>query len=199
MTDQNCALILLASGSSKRFGPDDKLLATLNGRAMGSYAASLFQDQRSAHHCVVVPQSAPERAALYCAHGWHILTNPKPERGQGSSLAIAARHLLSTKASSALILLADMPFVTEAYLQSMMKSASAGQAVMSQCADILQPPALFPRSTFSLLAEASLDIGARAIFKGLPNTATHPLSAPMARDIDTQAALASAQESPLHV
>jgi molybdenum cofactor cytidylyltransferase len=166
---------------------------------LGSFAASLFQDQRSAHHCVVVPQNAPERAALYRAHGWHILTNPAPERGQGSSLAIAARHLLSTQANAAMILLADMPFITEAYLLSMIKSVSADQAVMSQCADILQPPALFPRSAFSQLTEISSDSGARAIFKCLPNTAAHPICASMARDIDTQAALASAQESPLHV
>jgi len=199
MIEDTCAIILLAGGLSERFGSCDKLLAPLNGQPLGSYAASLFESQRTPLHCVVTPDSANARSALYRAHGWHVLTNPAPERGQGSSLAIASDYLLSTKANSTLILLADMPFVTEAYLQSMVKAASPNQAVMSQCEDILQPPALFPRSAFTLLADATADIGARAIFKRLPDTTTHPICAMMARDIDTQAALTGAQESPLHV
>ncbi len=199
MTPSTSATILLASGRSERFGPDDKLLATLNGRPLGSYAASLMQAERSPLHCAILPHNMPDRTALFREAGWHILTNPAPENGQGTSLAIAAKHLLITEATSALILLADMPFVSEGYVRALIDKAPTDHAVMSQNGDILQPPALFPRSTFAQLASATGDTGARKIFNTLPNTATHPISLGMARDIDTQAALISAQESPLHV
>jgi len=113
MIPSDLAIILLASGLSKRFGTEDKLLANLNGRPLGSYAASHFAAQRTELHCAIVPAGDEQRAELYRTHGWHILTNPDPELGQGNSLSIAAKHLQSSRASGALILLADMPFVTK--------------------------------------------------------------------------------------
>ena len=199
MIDDKCAIILLASGLSRRFGSDDKLLALLNGKALGSYAAKLFSTQRTRLHCAVTPSNAPARTGLYRNHGWHILPNPAPEIGQGRSLAIAAKHLLSTDATAALIILADMPFVTETHLEALIDVAPPQHAMMSQCGEILQPPAFFPRSTFSQLAHATGDVGARAIFKHLPDAATFPIASAMARDVDTQLALADAHESPYHV
>lgn len=198
MNQDMLAIILLASGRSNRFGSEDKLLAPLNRKPLGSYAAALFAAKRTPLHCAVIPADTPQRASLYHAHGWHTLTNPSPEHGQGASLAIAAKHLQTTEASAALILLADMPFVTEAYLQALITATPDGYAAMSQSGDTLLPPALFPRSTFVTLADTMGDKGARTIYKGLTQTNNHPISLVMARDIDTPEALIRAHESSLH-
>jgi len=198
MITNELAIILLASGLSQRFGPDDKLLADLNGKPLGSYAANLFATERTELHCAVVPSQAPRRAELFSAKGWTVLKNSSPELGQGSSLAIAAKHLQSTEATAALILLADMPFISEAYLQAFVDAAPPEHAAMSEVGSVLQPPALFPRSAFPALAKSAGDKGARAIFKLLPKTTVHAIAPAMARDIDTTAALARAEESFLH-
>lgn len=198
MIPSDLAIILLASGLSKRFGTEDKLLANLNGRPLGSYAASHFAAQRTELHCAIVPAGDEQRAELYRTHGWHILTNPDPELGQGNSLSIAAKHLQSSRASGALILLADMPFVTKDDLGALIKATPENHASMSQCGETLHPPAIFPRSAFPQLTACTGDTGARHVFRQLSQTTICPISSRSARDIDTPLALAKAQESQLH-
>ena len=198
MIPNELAIILLASGLSKRFGTSDKLLADLNGRPLGSYAASLFASQRTELHCAVVPAQDKQRIELYQDHGWKILTNPAPERGQGTSLAIAAKHLQASSATAALILLADMPFVTEDDIGALIRATPADHASLSQCGDTLQPPAIFPRNTFAQLAACTGDTGARHVFKQLPRTKICSISSRSAHDIDTPRALAEAAESQRH-
>ncbi|MEO9968806.1 MAG: nucleotidyltransferase family protein [Hyphomonadaceae bacterium] len=198
MIPDKLGIIMLASGLSTRFGTEDKLLAPLNRKPVASHAASLFASYRTGLHCSVVPETAPERTNLFSAQRWTILNNPSPELGQGASIAIAARHLLSTDATASLILLADMPFVTENYLSDLIEATPNGYAAMSQSGSTSQPPALFPRAAFHALADCSGDTGARGVFTKLSKTALHPISPDMARDIDTLESLNGAQESSHH-
>lgn len=195
MIPDKLGIIMLASGLSTRFGTEDKLLAPLNGKPLASHTASLFASCRTDLHCAVLPETALERANLFSTQRWTILYNPSPELGQGASIAIAARHLLSTDATAALVLLADMPFVSQSYLSDLIKATASGYAAMSQSGGVLQPPALFPRAAFSALANCSGDTGARGVFTKLSKTALHPISPDMARDIDTLDSLNGAQES----
>jgi len=181
------ALVMLASGQSRRFGAADKLMADFRGRPLASHTTSLG---RGMYRYAIVPE-AGARQALYEDAGWQTLINPAPERGQASSLAMAAEYVAGTDADALLICLADMPFVTDAHLAAIQQASVGMDAVMSDTGSALCPPALFKRSAFPALASLTGDTGAKTVFKRLHNTATVPLSPDAARDVDTPDMLAA--------
>lgn len=184
------ALILLAAGQSRRFESGDKLLATLDGKAVLQHAAHLLEGQQTAGNIAVVgPDDAPRAEALSAA-GWQVAQNQDAAKGQATSLSVGIRGAQETGANAALILLADMPHIDEPYLHALLDTFRQGRtAVMSKVDGILCPPAIFHHSTFDALTKLSGDTGAKSLFNQLSNTATVDLAPDRALDIDTTADL----------
>lgn len=183
------ALILLAAGRSKRFGPKDKLLSAFNARPLLDYPASLFNDADDFYRVAVIGVKDKDRERLLRRRNWNIVTNPTPEIGQGISISLAIEHVQKiSHIKAAIIILGDMPNISEAYIKALISRAvSPAEAVMSCCGETLLPPAIFKRSTFIILSQLANDTGAKDIFHSLSNTAILPLSKSMGIDIDTQA------------
>lgn len=184
------AVVLLAGGLSARFDKGDKLLANLNGRPVLSYAASLMPAAN--WRFAVTPTDTPERTACLEAHNWTVLHNHHPAHGQSQSLSMAIRAVEATAARSVIILLGDMPLITDNHLMQMLTLASGKDAVMSRGPEALMPPAIFTRPSFPALMALTGDKGARSVFETLSNTATLPLAENQALDIDTCADLTRA-------
>ena len=111
------AILLLASGLSSRFGAGDKLMANLNGRPILARAAGALANRPVAKRVAVVGKDQTARKACLEALGFEIVLNPAPEDGQGRTLAIGSQYVRdATEADSVLILLGDMPFVTDTHL-----------------------------------------------------------------------------------
>lgn len=179
-----CAVILLASGYSRRFGPEDKLLAAYDGRPVLSHIAGLWAS--ASERFAVVPEAAPDRTVLLRTAGWRIISNDAPDKGQGYSLARGIAAVAQTDAEAVLILLGDMPLISEAHLARLSDMFTPGtEAVMSARGDVLMPPAIFSRSCFPALARLDGDRGARAIFDGLRTTRICQVPDGEAQDIDT--------------
>ncbi len=197
MTPDRIALLLLASGTSARFKGGDKLLATLNGEpVMARAAKSLTGIHLAGRYAVVGSNQTPRRDRL-TALGWSLIDNRDPARGQGKSLALGVTTLATEgKADAVLILLADMPFITDTHLISLAEALTSDtDAVMSQCNCVLCPPAIFSRTIFERLQALDGDQGARHLFQSLARTKTYPLSEHMARDIDHVSDLQAAEEA----
>jgi len=154
------ACLVLASGLSKRFGQDDKLLANLKGQALLSYVLDAARKASFDGYCVIVPDPDP-RADLARRHGFEIIENPAPENGQGASLAHGAEYLIETGFKSACILLGDMPMITSDYIEKLQKHAKSFDVTFSQVDKREQPPAIFKHGALQALTGLTGDQGAK--------------------------------------
>ncbi|MEO0449903.1 MAG: NTP transferase domain-containing protein [Pseudomonadota bacterium] len=198
-TRPKTAVLMLAAGSASRFETGDKLLAPFNGSAVLEHSAKLKVSSAPACKIAVVAPAQSERAAILQNLGWTVLENPEAALGQSSSLARGMNAILERgDIEQVLIVLADMPNVSDAHFETLIKTAetTAISAVMSKSDDLLTPPALFKRQHFERLTELQGDQGAKAIFLAARGTgATVPLSAFEAKDIDTVQDLHQLQET----
>lgn len=190
------AILLLASGLSSRFGTGDKLIAGLDGLPVLARAAGALANRAVAKRVAVVGADQTARKACLDALGFEIVLNATPEDGQGRSLAIGCEHVRdATRADSVLILLADMPFVTDTHLEGLAEALSLGaSAAMSKAEDRLSPPALFRREHFDQLAGITGDRGARQIFAGIPARQVVAAAPGLLLDIDCGLDLQRAKE-----
>ena len=194
-TFSDTALLLLAAGTSSRFGNDDKLMAPLDGRPLLAHAAARLPHDAAAARIAVTGPDQKARARCLTDLGWEIAVNPSPEQGQASSIAAGVEQASAQDdAACALIMLGDMPFIPDSHLRNLKKALTDGaSAVMTEADGVLSPPALFRRETFSDLKSLSGDAGARGLFQKMAGTATVPLAAANALDVDTSADLAAAE------
>lgn len=186
------AAVILASGFSQRFGADDKLLSDLNGQPLAAHSAAVVSALPFHSATAIVPANNIRLIQLYDDAGIEPVQNHNADLGQGASLALAINHIKNTPVDAALILLADMPFVTAAHIKKLADRMDDRDAVASRHGDVPQPPLLFARSTFEALATLSGDKGGKAFLATLSNTAFVDMAAREATDIDTPEALALA-------
>ncbi len=175
---------VLAAGLSSRFG-GNKLETKCLGKPLGRWVLDAVQDAGVGPGAIV---TGPEGATF--ARDWRALVNPDPERGLGSSLAIAARAALDEEANTLLVLLADMPLVTAEYLSEL--AAARAPAATRQLDGRPGVPALLDRELLRQAATLTEDRGAGPLL-----AAATLLDAPegMLRDVDTPGDLAEVERA----
>ena len=186
----DCALVLLASGLSRRFG-GDKLLAPLAGAPLLARAAGLLAQWPRNSRLAVVGRDQPARRTLLQAHGWTLIDNARPELGQGHSLALAAQALQAGPFVAAVVCLADMPQIVDAHVLQLIDCYRDGAAgvVSAIRGGLGGPPALLPRSQFAAMAALTGEGGARRLLRPPANTLEVLLPAADLVDVDTEADL----------
>ena len=184
---QPIALILLASGLSKRFG-GDKLVAPFSGSTLLGKTSQLNLSNRKTVRMAVIGKEQQVRQAIVRNAGWGVVDNPHPEKGQATSLVLGVKAAEQANVQAAIVLLGDMPLVPQSHLEALVETYEQEefQAILTKCDNILSPPAIFDRSTFDTLKSAKGDRGAGSVMKALSNIGTIPLNASMGLDIDTQ-------------
>lgn len=199
MSAEDCALIMLASGLSERFGTADKLLAKLAGRAVIDHTIENIAPIGFGSKIAVIGarqnHNAPLRGKLKQAE-YKIIENPAPETGQGRSLALGVRTASGAGFKRACIVLADMPFVPAAHFTALLKLSQTSDQVVTQTdidgQSVTLPPCVFSGQALLRLSTASGDRGARAYLQR-KDMLCQPLSSWRARDIDTLEDLQSAE------
>ena len=184
MTPGRVAAIILASGFGCRFGKDDKLLADLKGTSVAGHVAETVCAAGFAHTLAVTQANAPARASLFRAAGCTILQNDAPEAGQGASLALGIREAERLDVDAALVVLADMPFVTQDLFLSLCQEIGEAEVAICTGEGRRTPPVLFRRSLFSQLTDLRGDEGARKLLKSLSGVQELPVAPGLLRDID---------------
>jgi len=143
--------ILLAAGTSSRMG-NNKLLFELEGESILRRAAKRALAGGLSPLVVVLghesDKAARELEGLPCQ--WAL--NPLYEQGINSSLKSGIMAVMS-KARAAMVLLADMPFVTPEMIAAMIDRyrTTTASLVISDYDGVNAPPMLYDRSLFNEL------------------------------------------------
>lgn len=161
----NVAAILLAAGTSQRFGAEDKLLAPLAGEPLALHAARRIVELAPGRRIAVCPDDHGVLAQQLAAEGFEIVVNAHPERGLSQSLSWGIAAAALGPEVAALICLADMPFVSAGHLRNLLTrfDSSTTPAVASSNGDATMPPALFSRALFETLRSGEDDRGGKAL------------------------------------
>ncbi len=185
------AAILLAAGSSRRFGGADKMLADIDGRPLVAWAArAIPRDIVGTIVAVTRREDDKRRAALDALGVVHTLSM-EADAGQGRSIA-AGIGALPAACRGALVVPGDMPGLRPALFRKLVAEFIACEGrciVFPTIAGQLRPPVLWPRDMFPLLAALDGDAGGKAIAgrhrprtRGIP---VDPRDAAMLDDVDT--------------
>lgn len=176
------AVLLLAAGQSKRFGNKDKLLAPLDGVPLGLHVATRLAAMKLGWRIAICREESPLIESLV-ERDFDIVINRDPGRGLSSSLALGIERVEAVSADAALVVLADMPFVTPRHFLALMASFDPDQSpvVASSGDNVAMPPALFGRAYFDGLRAMQGDKGGRALFADAKLVPADPAQL---RDID---------------
>lgn len=184
---ERIAGIILAAGSSKRFG-EAKQLLDWRGKPFVHAVARTALDAGLSPVIVVTGANAAKVESAIQGLDVHVVHNSEWQSGQGSSIRagiIALRHQMQQPVSStanlisrvgfgggrvgvggAIFLLTDQPQVTASVLHALVEKHAEGlyPIVAPMVIDQRANPVLFDRSTFPDLAEIEGDVGGRAVF-----------------------------------
>lgn len=194
-TSCNVTAILLAGGSSKRFGADNKLLAQRNGKPLIAYALDTIIQSQIRHITIVVGCDATNIES-YCKSYLESQTRGSPitvefivnadfESGMGSSLKAGVSAVLNRNIRhypsiphAALICLADMPSINPSTVNALintMNEVTKDEMIHStpEHAAAFVPsfnnsrgnPVLLMPELFDLLLDLSEDFGARHLLQ----------------------------------
>lgn len=188
MTDERSepvAGIVLAAGSSTRMGCN-KLFLELGGQTVLSRAVSRALAARLEPVIVVLGHEAERARAELAALPCRTVTNPDHARGMSGSLALGIARL-PEHARAAIVVLADMPFVTTPMLEALVRQhrESSAPLVVSQYGEVTAPPILYERSLFAeLRTEQGDGCGRRVIRRHRAEAVCVPWPAAALRDLD---------------
>lgn len=182
--ERSVAFVVLAAGSSRRFG-GDKLDADLGGKALGKWATDNVELVTDAHRFIVINPRVPVFATEL--KDWHFITNPEFENGIGSSIHSAVDALRDY--DRIVFTLADMPFV-EASLLAKLRDGS-GAVFTEQVDGKPGPPAGFPKEHFDKLSHLPGDRGAAFIANCIDFSLVSLNSNDHLTDVDTRDDLTS--------
>lgn len=148
--------IVLAAGASTRMGRN-KLLLPLGGESLLRGAARRAVEAGLDPVVVVLGHEADrareELAELPC----RVVANPDHARGQWTSVRAGIRAVQAHAGTpAAVLMLADMPFVTAAMVSEVVRRhrETGAPLVLSDYGGVQAPPTLFARALFEELASA---------------------------------------------
>lgn len=190
MAPSSIAAVVLAAGLSRRMGRR-KLLLALDGKPLVRWSVEAIAPHVDTVLVVTGPDDTAIRDAL-AGLAVRFAENPRPEDGQGTSLAsgIAALH---GDVGAVLVALGDQPCLPPAVVPALIATfRRTGKAVVAPVYRGLQgTPVLFAVSVFPELAALTGDAGARRIVERDPSRVGRvDFDVEMPADVDTAEDLA---------
>jgi molybdenum cofactor cytidylyltransferase len=193
--DGRVAGVVLAAGSSSRMG-ENKLLLRLGGSTVLRRAVATAVAGGLDPVLVVIGHESEgtraELAGLACTP----VLNPDHARGINSSLR-AGIAAVPGGCAAAVVMLADMPFVTAEMVGAVVERFRSGGAplVLSVYDDVLAPPTLYTRELFPELSALEGEACGKRIMKRHRGEA-HEIAWPAAKlaDLDVPADVERARE-----
>jgi len=177
--------ILLAAGTSSRMG-SNKLLFELNGESVLRGAAQRALAGGLAPLLVVVGHEAEKARKQVTGLACQVVVNPEYENGITTSLhkGIAA---VPPEVGAAMVLLADMPFVTPEMIAGLIARYRMSQTplVISDYEGVTAPPMLYDRSLFGeILTMTDGSCGKQVVKRHRQEAEVLSWPAPALTDID---------------
>jgi len=163
-------LVLLAAGQASRMGEGGphKLLAEFSGVPLVRRSAETASASMASPVVVVTGHRVEEIAACLDGIALHLVDNPDFASGMASSLTTGFSAPQLQDADAILVMLADMPAITIADLDSLIAAfhAAGGTAIVRAVANGKRGnPVILPRATFAAVLQLQGDVGARHIIE----------------------------------
>jgi molybdenum cofactor cytidylyltransferase len=179
------AAVVLAAGFARRMGRP-KLLLDLDGKPIVRWSVEGVLPHVG--DCVVVTSQddGGVRAAL-AGLAVRFTINPRPQDGQGSSIAVGVAALKPWTAA-ALIVLGDQPRTPERVVPALLaaRQRTGKSVVVPSYRGTRGTPVLFAAAIFAELAALRGDVGARAVVGARPDRVEIvEVDAAMPADVDT--------------
>jgi molybdenum cofactor cytidylyltransferase len=156
--------IVLAAGGSERFGSLKQLLPW-RGKPLAWYALHAALDAGLEPIVVVIGAEASRVQRALASEGVHFMENPAWADGQSTSMR-AGLHVVQDSVEAAVLLLADMPMVSDDLLRALVKMhrETLASLVAPVAGGRRGNPVLFDRGTFHALRDVRGDQGGRGLF-----------------------------------
>lgn len=164
--DAAVAGILLAAGTSSRFGSGNKLLATVDGTPVVRRAAETLVAAPVDPVVVVVGYEAERVRTALAGLPVTSVENPDFRDGQATSVSVGV-DAIADRAAAAVFALGDMPFVAPDTVRALVAAYAdgAGDALAAACEGQRGNPVLFDARYFGDLQDLSGDVGGRQILQ----------------------------------
>ncbi|MEM6820209.1 MAG: nucleotidyltransferase family protein [Pseudomonadota bacterium] len=186
------SVLLLAAGGGRRIG-GNKPLTRFGGRTLLERAVEQIRLGTGSNPIVVTGANLAGVLASLERLGCALVHNRDWKRGMGSSIATGIRAL-APQTTHCMLALVDQPLIDPKNLRDLLAASRGEQKaiVVSEFGAASGPPAIFPRSCFSALAELTGDIGAKNVVRRHHRVV--PVRVPgAAHDVDDPGALAKVE------
>ncbi|MDC0110158.1 nucleotidyltransferase family protein [Alphaproteobacteria bacterium] len=160
--------ILLAAGSSKRYGTENKLSALINGKSVINHTLDALL--KTFHHneiIVVVGHDFQNIINLINNPKINYVKNQNYKNGMGTSISSAMKKI-DSYTDGVMIIPGDMPFITIEDLIKLERKfleLKCTKVVCPKHNGIIGNPVLLPKSYFKILESLNDDIGAKPYIK----------------------------------
>lgn len=191
------AVVLLASGLSRRYGRKDKMLALLGGKPLVEHAGGVVAKLHALTRIAVCP-SDPKDVSEKLRRQFVIAINKEPKSGLGHSISVGARVALQFKPDAMLFVMADMPLIEAPLLRELVSRLGGRDGtdiVHSGGPDGVRSPTVFGAACFQALTKLDGDDGAKSIVRGGRfKVVGIEAPAPLLVDVDTKQDLKLVEE-----
>jgi len=180
--------IVLAAGTSTRFGDENKLLEPVDGRPMVRQVTETLLDADLAGVVVVVGYESTAVRAAVEGLGADVTENEDYETGQSTSVRTGVSYATQRGANAVLVTLGDMPYVSTGAVESVVAAYEAGRGTAVAAANDGERgnPVLFDSVHFESLTSLTGDVGGREILRESPDAVlVETGDSGVRRDIDT--------------
>jgi len=164
----NTGVIILAAGSSSRFG-NTKQLLHFKGKTLLKHTIEEAAQAGAQPIVVVTGAKADEISKEIENENVEIVFNKDWEQGMASGIVIGVKTAitLNKNLEKVIIAVCDQPFVSSSVFQQLFQkqNTSKRHIVASAYADTIGTPALFTKTYFDALMGLTGDHGAKKLFK----------------------------------
>ncbi|MFB6270826.1 MAG: NTP transferase domain-containing protein [Halobacterium sp.] len=187
--EASVAGVLLAAGTSSRYGDANKLLADVDGTPMVRRSAATLLDAGLSPVVVVVGYEADRVRDALEGLDVAFAENPDYESGQASSVRAGVRAVerASADVDAAVFALGDMPFVSPESVRALVAAYEAGEgsALAAGFDGERGNPVLFDAAHFPALAGREGDVGGKHVLLSADDAAVVETDdAGVRRDVD---------------
>ena len=160
--------IILAAGSSRRYGKTNKLVEIFQDKPIIRHVIDvLLEENEPKDLLVVVGHEKSKIIDLINNPNIKIVNNIDYKRGIGTSITCAMRHI-EDYIQGVMIIPADMPFISKVDLQNLENKfieLNSTKVVFPKYETSLGNPVILPKSYFDILKNLNDDEGARSHIK----------------------------------
>ena len=164
----NTGIIILAAGSSSRFG-NTKQLLHFKGKTLLKHTIEEATETGAQPVVVVTGANADEISKEITNEKVEIVFNKNWEQGMASGIVMGLKNaiILNKELENIIITVCDQPFVSSSLFQQLFQkqNESAKHIVASAYADTIGTPALFTIKYFVALMGLTGDQGAKGLLK----------------------------------